>query len=410
MIKILTITVVAYTLTINSSATLPQFDQSFDARISLLESRVISVSTAEKNQLLKAFETAKLSGRLHVDSKFYNENNTLGDAKQDGIDIGRARLGIKGNLSKNFGYKFENDFAKNASKIKDAYISYDGIKNSQFKIGQFKQPFSLAKLTSSNNITFINRSTAISDIPSRSVGLQGLTYGDNWQVTTGIFGQLTGNENRSDDSTYSATIRTSYSPVNFDGKLIHLGLSAVMISADRNTVSTEDGNIVADSIDKENIYGAEFVLGLNSLSLQAEYIINDTVYDKSATGSNIITTNKEAIYKSYYFQASYILTGENRIYKTKSGIFNGIKVKNSVDNGGIGAWELAARISQNNKNYDDQSTAIIGGKTNDITFGANWYLNNNTRLMANYIVSSVDNRTNSDKKYDAFMIRAQLNF
>ena len=412
MKKILATTTMVSALIMYGGTTVSaQSNISLDARLKALESQMEKHSIKGQSPLSKAFETATLSGRLHIDTKFYNENKALGDAKQDGTDIKRARLGIKGKLSKNFSYKFENDFAKNASKIKDAYISYDGINNSQFKIGQFKQSFSLEELTSSNNITFMDRSVAIGDVPSRSVGLQGATYGNNWQVTAGIFGEETGNESRKDDSAYSGSLRSSYAPINSNNKLIHLGVASTITSKNRNTVDAGSGNITANKIDKETLYGAEFALGLNSLSLQGEYIINNTVYDKNALGNGLATTTgKEATYESYYVQISYILTGESRIYKSKSGIFEGIKVKNPVDKGGVGAWELAARVSQHDKNDNDGSVAITGGKTNQMTLGINWYLSDNTRLMTNYVTSNTNNRTNTNEEYDAFMVRFQLNF
>ncbi len=412
MRKILATTTMVSALVIGgSTGALAQTNKSLDARLKALESQMAKHSIKGKSPLSKAFETAKISGRLHIDSRFYDENAALGDTKQDGIDIKRARLGIEGKLSKNFSYKFENDFASNASKIKDAYIAYDGIKNAQFKLGQFKQSFSLEELTSSNNITFMDRSVAIGDVPSRSVGLQGATYGDNWQITAGIFGEETGNESRTDDSVYSGSVRASYAPINSDGKLVHLGLASTITSKNRNTVDDGAGNITADAIDRETLYGAEFALGLNSLSLQGEYIINDTVYDKNAAGTGLATTTgKTATYGSYYVQASYILTGESRVYSAKSGTFKGVKVNNPVGKGGIGAWELAARVSEHDKNDNDGSTAITGGKTNQMTLGVNWYLNNNTRLMANYVTSSADKRTNANEEYDAFMVRAQFNF
>ncbi len=407
MKKILATTAISSALVMSSvSGALAQNYRSLDARLKALESKV------EKNSigatpLLKAFETAKITGLLHIDSRFYDENDALGDNKQDGIDIKRLRLGIKGKLSKNLSYKFENDFAKNASKIKDAYIAYDGIKNAQFKLGQFKQSFSLEELTSSNNITFLDRSVAIGDVPSRTVGVQGATYGKNWQFAAGFFGESTGNESRSDDSQYSASARASYAPINSDGNLIHLGLASTITSQDRNRLST--AGAATNSVDKETLYGGELALGLKSFSLQGEYIINDTTYDKDSLATDT-TNGTTGTFHSHYVQASYILTGESRIYSAKSGTFKGVKVKNSVDKGGIGAWELAARVSSHDKNDDDNTVAITNGKIEQMTLGVNWYLNNNARLMANYVTSSTDKRTNTNEEYDAFLVRAQLNF
>ena len=145
MKKILPITIAIFKLTtINIAIANEQLNEDLLNRLEILESKVENYNSAEESSLPKAFKTIKPIGRLHLDSKFYHENKALGDKKHDGIDIKRARLGVKGKLHDNFSYKFENDFAKNSSKIKDAYISYSGFKNYQLKIGQFK-PFSFRK-------------------------------------------------------------------------------------------------------------------------------------------------------------------------------------------------------------------------------------------------------------------------
>ena len=48
----------------------------------------------------------------------------------------------------------------------------------------------------------------------------------------------------------------------------------------------------------------------------------------------------------FYVQGSYLLTGEHRPYNRALGIFSGIRPKrNFLEDGGWGAWELAARYS-----------------------------------------------------------------
>ena len=188
--------------------------------------------------------------------------------------------------------------------------------------------------------------------------------------------------------------------------MLHLGLASTITFKDRNAAIDESGNATANEIDKETLCGAEFALGLKSLSLQGEYIINNTDYDKDASGADAPkTTGKNATYDSYYIQASYILTGESRVYNPKTGSFKGVKVKNAISKGGIGAWELTARLSE----YDKNDSVIINGKINQTTLGVNWYLGNNTRLMANYITTDIDKKANKEK-YNGLLVRAQLNF
>ena len=102
-------------------------------------------------------------------------------------------------------------------------------------------------------------------------------------------------------------------------------------------------------------------------------------------------------------QASYFLTGEHRPYKTSAGVFDRVRPLDPVGkDGGIGAWELAARYSYLNLNDDN----IRGGRLRDFTFGLNWYLNASVRTMWNYIYADQSNGGD----VSAFMWRFQIAF
>jgi len=58
--------------------------------------------------------------------------------------------------------------------------------------------------------------------------------------------------------------------------------------------------------------------------------------------------------------------------------------------GGIGAWEIAARYSTLNLT----DSGVRGGGEKDITVGLNWYATSNVRFMLNYIKVNTDNDAN----------------
>jgi phosphate-selective porin OprO/OprP len=62
-----------------------------------------------------------------------------------------------------------------------------------------------------------------------------------------------------------------------------------------------------------------------------------------------------------------------------------IPTKNFGKYGGFGALELSVRYSQ----IDLNAHELEGGKLNDLTIGANWFLNPVTRISANYIRADV---------------------
>ena len=94
-----------------------------------------------------------------------------------------------------------------------------------------------------------------------------------------------------------------------------------------------------------------------------------------------------------YLLASYFLTGENRGYDNRLGrlasnyIAGGprtpfwfVRGENGGLDRGIGAWELAARVSYLNLN----DGPVEGGVMVGATAGINWYLTNNVKIQFEY--------------------------
>jgi phosphate-selective porin OprO/OprP len=103
------------------------------------------------------------------------------------------------------------------------------------------------------------------------------------------------------------------------------------------------------------------------------------------------TAGPDADFDAAYIQAGYFLTGEHKGYRLSSHAFDRTKIyepffRVRTCDGiccGKGAWELKVRWSY--INCDDG--AVIGGEVEDFSAGVNWYLNNYTRVMFDYIHS-----------------------
>jgi phosphate-selective porin OprO/OprP len=84
--------------------------------------------------------------------------------------------------------------------------------------------------------------------------------------------------------------------------------------------------------------------------------------------------------------------------------------------GGLGAWEVAARYSNIDLDYlPMQSTAlggVPGGNQNVWTLGLNWYPTNGLKFQVNYYNLQVNhvNAPTSDISANAFGIRSQISF
>jgi phosphate-selective porin OprO/OprP len=120
-----------------------------------------------------------------------------------------------------------------------------------------------------------------------------------------------------------------------------------------------------------------------------------------------------------YAEASYVLTGETHTYNTANAAYNGIKPRDpySLKDGGLGAWEIAGRISTIDLN--DQlatATGIAGGRQTVYTAGLNWYVNSNLRFMLNYLhgdvakLTSPTSSVDAGSTFDAVAMRTQFAF
>jgi len=340
-----------------------------------------------------------LDGRLQLDAATYR-----GSAHHlsSGFEVRRARVGIKTTLYRDWQGEVDIDVADNAVEMKDMWIGYAGIRNSFIRIGNFKEPFSLETLTSSKNITFLERSYIDNFSPDRHMGVSYTRWGRQWQSSAGVFGQTAGDVDATGRSQgYAATGRVTFAPLLGDRKLIHIGAAA-----SRRTPNAADA--VADSnqvrfrarpetdvsqarfvttgkiknVDYTTFVNGEFAAVAGPASLQAEY---------TRTQVRRLGNLATASFSGGYVSASYFLTGESRPYIVSEGEFDRIHPRSSR-----GAWEVAARYSGIDLNDYSPGVNILGGKAANYTIGVNWYINTNFKWMINYVHVQNDKNAKPD--------------
>ena len=69
-----------------------------------------------------------------------------------------------------------------------------------------------------------------------------------------------------------------------------------------------------------------------------------------------------------------------RPYNKKSGTFGNVPIAKTVNQGGIGAWEVSARWS----NIDLNDGLVEGGEMDIASLGVNWWLTPVFSVNANY--------------------------
>lgn len=420
-----------------------------DDTIAQLTQRLAEVEGRLEQRDATDFRSAELAkqkfsvrpfGRAHIDMGFFDQDDankaTIGNAN-NGVDIRRLRLGVEGEGFDFFRYRLDVDFVTPDSTpdsrptVFDAYLDTQNLPViGNLRAGHFREPFSLEMLDSSHDFPFLERSTAINALaPFRNIGLMAFDWNEDETATWsyGIFHENTNEfgEHNADRTGIAATGRATWLPwINNDNsRLWHLGASysyrrlgrterqfdqtpeIVLKEGATITPSFVDTGDGAALINISNYHLASFetctVLG--PFSAQGEYVF---LSGNQQSGESLFLHGG-------YVEAMYWLTGENRNYLRKQGIFGAVTPKSSFlgrdENGetrcGWGAWEVAARASH----LDLDHRSVRGGKLTNITFGLNWYYAVRSRVMFNYIHAFLD-RDSIQSNADIFAVRFQYAF
>ncbi len=353
----------------------------------------------------------RIGGRLHNDWTTFSPDSAIEQqfpGTRDGIAMRRAWLEFRGDFDDFMGVRIQLDFAPDDTSIRNFYIFFTDVLPARLAVGQFKEPFSMDELTSSNSTTFMERALPNAFAPSFNPGIMLSDSVADQRVTwaAGIFRDTDGTGRNIADNGYNATGRITYAPIyeNEGANVLHLGAAYTYKDPEdgqfrvrqRPEAGRADRFIDTAAVDADSvgILGLEAAMVNGPFSLQGEYM------RASLDGR---AGQQDVDYDGWYVQGSYWLTGEHRNYSRSSGAFGYVNPeRNFGQNGGWGAWELAARYSE----LDLNDGNIEGGKLENITAGINWHLNPNTRVMWNYV--------NADRKgigkTDIYMMRLQLHF
>lgn len=374
----------------------------------------------------------KVGGHMSVDMGYINSGGDVEEAFSDfdgfDPDFRRLKFTAFATLFDAVDFKVDIDFA-NIRTINDIWIRY--TKNPflrHFTLGHQEEPFSLEKLTSSTNITFLETALPIYALSlGYDIGIRydatlfdkNATFSAGFFFNTGSINSVKDPQDRiSEANGYNITARlTGLAWYEEEGRsLLHLGsglswgsrnsgekdalrLSSLPESyiADRTLVDTEE--FFADSVYRIN---PELAVVSGPLSFQTEFAFFSA--DTDADG--------DIYFWGHYMYASYFFTGEHRTYDKSKGIFSRVHPKKdfSGPKKTWGAWEVGLRLSF----IDLNDESIRGGKETNITLGLNWYLNSNIRMMFNYIHANVKDRSNSrvidDGTANIFQTRFQVSF
>ena len=344
--------------------------------------------------------TVLAGGRIHYDVSGFVDDDELRDAfgsPEAGSKVRRAFLelgGVYRRLDFNFWVNFSDvdlldegrdfgyaDFRNVFVGVRDVPV-VGGI-----RAGYFKEPFGLEEITSSNDITFLERSLTDAFIERRNLGVmlqRRFTEEGDVTASVGFYRNATNDLDVKDGYGITGRLTTAALRSEDERKVVHLGSSLTLRRPDdaglrfSSRGSSAQGQILADTglfdADREARWGVEFGTVSNSWSFQTE-----TIVALNGAGSGVA----DRTFWATYLMGSYVLTGEHRTYRERVGAFGTVVPTRSIREGGIGAFELSGRYAY----LDLDSADVSGGRLHDWTLGINWYAQANVRLMLGAVLA-----------------------
>jgi len=333
-------------------------------------------------------------GRTEIDFAYYSSGITSGDS---GFRVRSLRAGVAKAFKHDLSMKAEIDLTDGDSNFADLYVRHRHKRWGLLTAGNQRVAQTLVNQTSRISRTFMEE-----PLPAEAFGL-GRRLGLGWDlhkpkggIHVTVFGpDLNGSIG---DSGYAG--RAYFNPTRTRFSVFHVGASLLSENMSRKTrfFSHPESRVTSerlvdtgifDDISQQNIAVLEVAGARESFMFRGEFF--RAKWDRN--------TAKDPVFKGFYAQASWVLTGET--YRYTQGKFVRIRPQNPR-----GAWEVAVRFSR----VDLNSEGIFGGEENNLTGALNWYApGNQFRVMANVIFVRTDEHAGNESP-TIIQLRAQFHW
>lgn len=340
-----------------------------------------------------------IDSRIQIDGAYYFENK---NRMSNGTQLRRLTFAVKTTLWRDWQVELDVDFAEAVSTksqidLRDMWVKYTFPNfNLSLQAGNFKEPFGMERLNSSRLLTFLERTAVSNAIPlGRRVGVSARYWNEYGQLTAAIMGHETGTriDKGQEDEGFSTNLRGSFAPINKFGHNLHIG-GAYSYKIPDATSDLPKNSIEVNARTETYVFNPKFLHTgtITDVNYWNRYCgelmyINGPFYFQSEYMESVIKRwygKTDVNLRGGYVMASYMLTGETRKYFVDEGEIGPIQQpKHSW-----GALELAARYSVTNLN--DRSAGVMGGQSNQLTFGINYYPNMNIKIQLNYSIVNLD--------------------
>ncbi|HEL7630087.1 TPA: porin [Stenotrophomonas maltophilia] len=345
-------------------------------------------------------------GRLFVDGSS-TDGSSSSDRNISGTEIRSVRLGAEGRYG-TLGWVVEGDFADNEVAWKSVYATVDhrlfGLP-ADLTVGNRLNDRGIDGSSSTSNTPFPDRNVVGTlMLPQRGlfgVGLTERVYGKGWHASLSVAGNDLNNAGDNNDSQTWAT-RVHWNPIDSKAATVHLGAwafheeiaagssgvlrSSAIAGHFNDLVKITPGTLVGT--DRSTAYGVEAAGFFGQGWATSEWGTRNL---RGADASGRYDLDHQA----WAISAGWFLGGASPAYSGKTGTWGRVKVADPVTRGGRGAWELRARYED-----VDYSELPTGGTGHAWTVGANWYLNDYSRVMLDVIRWQTDNPTGAVRGKD----------
>ena len=347
----------------------------------------------------------KFGGRIQNDWAFYSADDELEAAVgtfEEGTEFRRARLYFEGELYERVEFKAQYDFAGGDPEFKDVYLGLVNLPGvGGFRVGHYKEPYSLDEQTSSKYLTFLERPLVVEAFsPSRNTGFMLHRAEDRYTWAVGLFRDTDDFGNATERDEVNVTGRVTGLPwYAGDDRLLHLGLavSEREPTGDSLRFRSRPESHLAPRVVDTGSFGAD---GLTLASAEAAVVTGpfhaQGEYAQAAVDG---LGRPDADFDGFYVAGGWFLTGESRPYD--GGSFGRVKPRRPLG-AGPGAWEVALRYST----LDLTDGPVAGGEVDDVTVALNWYPYSNVRWMLDYVLAD----RQDVGEVDTVQMRFQIDF
>jgi phosphate-selective porin len=381
-------------------------------------------------------------GYLDTDYRAYKGDG----APSDTFLIRRARFGFQGNYGSHFDFAILTDSNSTTGAIvRDAYLNIRIRPEIQFQAGQFKEPFAQETGIGATNLDFVERGFQALLYPStntafRSPGaaLHGDIDGGVVQYWAGAFngrGGVTANASNEPDFVGRLRFYLWRKSKNewlrqfaFGGSIDHSRAVGINNDMSFNAALPDAAYTFFPALrvnGPAERYEGEFTYLNGPFALRGEYVqMQQQRYDiGSETSGGLGFLNVPGIgAKAWNIGATYLLTGEKRPENGTPRVKHPLLGPDTPGGKGrgLGAWEVALRYTGIQAkapgesfllNYTPGFIPTYNYRTDEITFGVNWYPNYWVKYMVNLAVDQLkDPSTLGQVPQNFFVVLQRLQF